>query len=166
MEPGSILVTLAIALLAASYIARPLVTRRSVAVSDAERRLSALQAERDQVLDMLRDVDMDFTMGKISPDDYQAQRADLMVRGASILRAIDESEGAAKAHPFARGEGTDQETEQLEAELEAAVKRLRSREPQAVEEDGYCGRCGEAVKAGDRFCFHCGAPLGVQEAAG
>ncbi len=148
MDLGSILIILALVLLAAAFIARPLAEHKSASIAEGDRRLSTLQAERDRVLDTLQESDMDYTMGKVLEEDYQIQRASLLARGAEILKAIDKMEAVA----------VESSSEMdLEAELEAAVARLRS--VQRGTSGGFCGACGGAVVASDSFCSHCGASL-------
>ena len=50
-----------------------------------------------------------------------------------------------------------------EAELEAAVRQLRRRQPDGKAHDQFCGRCGAALQAGDRFCANCGEPVPAAE---
>lgn len=148
MDLGSILIILALALLAAAFIARPLVEHKGASIAEEDRRLSTFQAERDRVLDALQELDSDHAMKKIMPGDYQIQRATLLARGAEILKAIDKMEAVA----------VESSSEMdLEAELEVAVARLRR--VRRGTSGGFCGACGGAVVAGDSFCSHCGASL-------
>ncbi len=148
MDLGSLLVILALGLMAVVFIAQPLTGKRGLGVKEEERHLSELLAERDRVLTTLQDLDMDFAMGKVLQDDYQAQRGTLLSHGAEVLKAIDELRGTV-------GEFVP-ETD-LEVEIETAVARLRRGEDQA--HVGTCGSCGREVIVGDRFCVHCGASL-------
>jgi hypothetical protein len=135
-----------------AYIARPLLREREVEVSEKRQELSVLEAERDRILSALQELELDSTMGKIPPDDYQASRQEWMVRGARVLRQIDEITLSAPLHMAERR--SDRE---MEMELESAVARLRGEQGEAV--GGFCGQCGEPLVAGDRFCSHCGAPV-------
>lgn len=148
MDLGSLLVILALGVVAAVFIAQPLMGSRGLGVTKEERRLSELQAERDRVLTTLQDLDMDHAMEKVLQEDYQAQRGALVSRGAEILRAIDEISGTVSE--------VIPETD-LDVEIETAVARLRRGEDQ--ESGGTCSSCGREVVAGDRFCVHCGASL-------
>ena len=47
-------------------------------------------AERDRVLNSLQELDFDFKLGKIPDEDYPTQRANLLKKGADILRKIDD----------------------------------------------------------------------------
>jgi hypothetical protein len=156
MDLGSLFVILALFAVAAAYIARPLIEGHGSEISSRERRISALKAERDQVLDSILEAEMDQVMGKLSEEDFQAQRALLVSRGAELLRELAELEGktaeTAAAPVEAAGGAWD---------LEEEVKRLRRSAP--AQSPGFCGQCGKPVEVGDRFCAHCGASLVTEQ---
>jgi hypothetical protein len=153
MDLGSILIILALTLVTVFFIGRPFLSGVGMEVTEMSRRLSALLAERDRVLTGLEELDMDHAMGKVLQEDYLAQRGSLVSRGAEVLRVIDELQES--------DAGSASETV-LEAEIEAEIARLRGRR---VETDsGFCGSCGGAVVAGDRYCTHCGELLHSEEA--
>jgi hypothetical protein len=150
MDAGSILVVLALTLLVGVFVARPIVEGRGTMVSAPDRRLSALKAELEQVVALIQEMDMDQAMDKIQPEDYACGRADLVSRGAALMREIDglDSSPAASRAPAAAA---------TEAEIEAEVSRLRGRTEAAP--GMFCAQCGRQAQAGDRFCVHCGSPL-------
>jgi hypothetical protein len=174
MDIGSILLILGLFILVIMFIARPLVERRAVAVSAEEHELSALLADRDRILNTLQEMDFDHLLGKIPEEDYPAQRAAYMQRGAEILRKIDEYQAAGQVAPAedrleaaiaarrqalqpvaARPNGNgipvpDDELEQIIA------SRRRTRQEKA---GGFCPKCGGPVLQSDRFCPKCGTPL-------
>ena len=51
--------------------------------------LAQLQAEHEAVLISVRDLDFDYQTGKLTEDEYLAQRERLMQRGVEILKQID-----------------------------------------------------------------------------
>lgn len=159
MDIGSFLIGLALAILTGAYITRPLVERRGLSLSEAERRLSTLHAERDRVLASMEELETDHAMGKILPEDYQQQRNEWVRRGADILRAIDGYREAPAVDDLVIFSA-----DTIEAELEAAVARLRSDRSEGA--DGFCGTCGEEIVAGDRFCTHCGVSVTLEEIEG
>ncbi len=150
MDLGSLLIVAAIAVLAIAFVVRPLASGGQPAMSEEERRDSALQAAHDQVLAALVEMDADYAMGKIEAEDYRRDRAVLLARGAQVLREIDQ------ARPTASPDGRDEE-----AEVEARVARLRA---DRVPGDAFCGQCGSRLQAGDRFCIRCGTPVSTVEA--
>jgi hypothetical protein len=168
MDIGSILLIVALGLLVAAYIARPLLADHSSAVSEREHRLSALLAERDRLLDALLELDFDNQMGKVPEDLYPEQRAGLMERAAAVLKEVDalEPEAAAESRAGAA------ESDPLEAMIarrraemkkgRAAGKSARKSGAVAARTGGarFCHACGKPIQPGDRFCPNCGAALG------
>lgn len=147
MDLGSILIMTGLALLVVAFLARPLVERRASAVMADEHQLSALQAERDKILTMIREFEMDQAMGKIGVDDFQTQRAALVARGSFVLREIDALAGVPQTAA----------SDDLDAAIEAAVASRRgSSSPNGA---GFCSRCGQPLQRSDRFCARCGAPV-------
>ena len=150
MDIGSLLVMIALGVLAAVFIGRPLFEGTAPAAGEHELTLSAKKAELEHVLGLIQDLDMDHAMAKVLPEDYRAARPELVQRGAALMREIDGLEGKNGRRPI-------QEQPGLEAAIEAEVARLRGGAGAAP--GGFCGRCGQQSLAGDRFCIHCGAPL-------
>lgn len=144
MELAALLVILALALVAAAFIGRPLREGSAREPDERERRLSALRAEQDQTLALLDELDMDYAMGRVEPEDYQASRAARIRRGAALLREIDELSAEAPPADVARGSPA------MASDLEARVARLRA------QAGGFCGNCGSPLVVGDLFCARCG----------
>ena len=157
MEIGAILFSLAMILLVAAYVLQPLSSSERSGYRDTSRELSALQAERDRVLDSIQEIEMDHSMGKVSEEDYQHQRGSLVLEGAGILRHIDELQ-------------SDGAPDESAMELEAAVAQLRGKssvsgsQRNEDEANPECPTCGQSNYHGDRFCSNCGATLEEQVA--
>jgi hypothetical protein len=158
MDIGSLLIVLAIVVLGGAYVVWPLLRREGLPRPGEPKQLSSLEAERDRILAVISEMDMDYAMGKIEAQDFEMQRADLMRRGAEILRKIDawgEAPGSALTpRQTMRGHVAEEE---LDARLEQEVARLR--QSMAQREAGRCPQCGQEVLAGDLFCSHCGRRL-------
>lgn len=184
MDIGSLLLILGLLLLVALFIARPLLEKQSVAVSQEEHELSAMLAERDRLLNSLQELDFDYALGKIPEEEYPAQRSMLVQRGVEILRKLDELQGISAAQ------------EDVDVRLEAAIAARRadaslvqvavagngastmrgaainagpdddleaiiaSRRRQRKEKSaGFCPQCGGPVQKSDRFCPKCGTKV-------
>jgi hypothetical protein len=170
----ALFLTLAVALLAALFITRPLSSRRAAteklvrpAAEEAEIQRSSLLAERDRVLTALQDLEFDHTLGKIPDEEYPRQRADLLVAGAEALRQLDALSGqevAASAEDRVeaavaarRADAAVRQPSPAEDEIEAQVAaHRRARQEKA---GGFCPKCGRPVTKSDRFCSRCGAAL-------
>ncbi len=122
MELGSIFLFLALLVLVALFVSRPLFggDRAEKAPKPAsddyaqpDRLRSTLLAERDRILGALQELDFDFTLGKIPEDDYPSQRKILLRQGADVLRQLDAMT-------------SDARVEDAEARLEAAIAARRA----------------------------------------
>ena len=157
MDLGSILVILALLVLVAGFLARPILEKRGVSVTEKSRKISELQAMRDQILMVLQELDMDHAMGKVPKEDYEAERPGLVAHGAEILRALDELGCLVSELVISK----DQGEEALDAMIEEEIlhRRKSSNEPSGE----FCAQCGNQMQAGDRFCVSCGAKVEVVE---
>ncbi len=61
---------------------------RAVIEAQADRR-EALLEERDAIYTAIRELDLDHQTGKITDEDYQARREQLVQQGVQVLKAID-----------------------------------------------------------------------------
>ena len=169
MDLSAILLLIAVLLGVGLYLAAPLIfdsTRRSVNAETSE--ISALMAERDRVINSLQELDFDFKLGKIPDEDYPAQRAELLKKGADVLRKLDSLqppaisddeverriERAAAARRADAGVTTEPVTDdEIESMLAARRKQRKSKSA------GFCPKCGKAVLVSDQFCPNCGKAL-------
>jgi hypothetical protein len=94
IEPVSIeglIASLVLIGLAALYIALPLLRSDKRKMSDAslQKQSERLLVYYERVLTNLRDLDEDHLTGKITVDEYQAEREEWMQRGVQVLKALD-----------------------------------------------------------------------------
>ncbi|MBN2147657.1 MAG: zinc-ribbon domain-containing protein [Anaerolineales bacterium] len=189
MDIGSIFVLLGLVVLVALYILRPFIEQpiagarkqrgaALLAADQQEHQLSALLAERDQVLNTLQELDFDHLLGKIPEEDYPLQRAAFVQRGAAILRKLDDLQASAagsapcdKVEAAIAARRVKQAPQPIvdnsppmvnsapasEDTLEAMIA-MRRRKRQG-KTGGFCPKCGRPVQQGDRFCHNCGTPL-------
>jgi len=137
MDIGSIFLILTLALLVGLFVGRPFFVRNAggrstlhgsvgttehapyAAITQEERTLSMLLAEKDGLIISLQELDFDHTLSKIPEADYPMQRAFLLQRGVDILRKIDASHGTSELAP------SDTPAEAAEERLEAAIATRR-----------------------------------------
>ncbi len=74
-----------IAALAGIYLVRPAFRRQAIPASDPR---ASLDAGRAAVLRALHDLDLDWATGKLSDEDYRAQRAALESDAAALTRRL------------------------------------------------------------------------------
>ena len=151
MTVGAVLLGLAILLLVLAYLVRPLVWDSQMGQPRLSREQSSLLAERERVLSLLEELEMDREMAKLSAEDYQAERAQWLQVGAGILRRLDEM--GVQADPL-----PDQPAAQAESVLEAQVQAMRHR-LESAPDSRFCPACGAPVDAGDAYCTACGTAL-------
>ncbi|MFN8388098.1 MAG: zinc-ribbon domain-containing protein [Anaerolineales bacterium] len=152
MDIVALLLTLAVLILVGAYLYAPFLRGYGKRVTDEERELSALLAERERVLDSLQELDFDFKLGKIPEGEYPGQRASLLQKGADILRKID---ALSVEHP--REAAKTSGNELTDAQIEAMISKRRAERKGTFE--GFCPKCGKPVMANDRFCPSCGKSL-------
>jgi NADH pyrophosphatase NudC (nudix superfamily) len=167
MDINALFFTLAILVFVGMYLYMPLVEGRARRVTEEEHELSTLMAERDRVLNSLQELDFDFKLGKIPSEDYPVQRANLLQKGADILKKLDELtpdntqletetqiERAITERPAVI---TSTKRELSDDDLESMIAaRHRTRKEKSA---GFCPKCGKPVLVSDRFCPACGKAL-------
>ena len=173
MELTAIFFSLAVLILVGMYLYAPFMERRARRVTEEEHELSALMAERDRVINSLQELDFDFKLGKIPSEDYPLQRANLLQKGADILRKMDElttantqfdtdarieraiTERRSDSVPVEGASDTKRGVTDDDLESMIAARHRTRKEKSA----GFCPNCGKPVMVSDRFCPACGKAL-------
>lgn len=176
MTIGAILIGLALIVLVGLFIAQPLLMPAERPSRRTRSRRQMLLAQKEALLEEVRALDFDFDTGKIPPEAYEPQRAELVAAAAAVLQELDNLEPATavSAPSPAADSATSDAIEQAIArrrqaatdEIELAVAQRRSR-PAATPANGqarFCPDCGRPVDAGDKFCAACGHRLTVKTA--
>jgi len=106
-------------LVAATHlVTRPFLLRTVELAEEPE--IPALALEKDRLVELIRDLDMDFATGKLNESDYRRLRARDAAEAASLLRTLAEQEAAEQASA-AQAPGADQELERRIAARRAAL---------------------------------------------
>jgi hypothetical protein len=179
MDIGAIFFTLAVITLVGMYVGQPFIQRRGRRASQEDHQLSALMAEYDRAVNTLQELDFDHSLGKVPAEDYPQQRAEMLTKGADLLRKLDALAPTPLSSPpkEARGE------RDAESRMEAAVASRRAdaalnRAPTSLLDDdelesliashrkahkdksaGFCSKCGKPIMVSDRFCPSCGKAI-------
>lgn len=127
-------VVIGAALLAALFLAAPLLRRDTRLVSSIAPGESA-RREREALYESIRDLDHDFETGKISPDDHAQMRGDLRHRAVALLQA------------------------EREAEPQTPQASPHAAETQPARAKDTCPACHAPVGSEARFCAQCGRSL-------
>ena len=154
MNIGAFLAGIALLVVVAAYVARPLFEGSSsqgqTRGGDVDSR-AQLTARRDAIYALIRELDGDYQTGKINDEDYRAQRKHYVAEGVAMLQQLDalSSRDSRVA---------------LETEIEAQVLALRQVEPAPVgmnhgPASRFCTQCGHPADPEDRYCGNCGTAL-------
>lgn len=182
---GSLFLVLALAVLVALFVARPFLRRANAAqkylqpeAQQREHERSALLAERDRVLEALQELDFDYALGKVPEEEYPAMRAELLRKGAGVLRQLDAIESEGEVQLAAAEDRIEAAVAARRADVQRAARAARQAEPVAEPAlaEGRSGGNGHAravdeleelIAARKRarqesaagFCPRCGKPV-------
>ena len=131
MQISALLIGLALLGGALLYVTLPFRQKPSKVGNSSD--ASQSEGRREEILLAIRDLDFDFKTGKVSEEDYQSLRAQLMSEAARYM----ESE------------------QKQDDQLEALIQSRRNAQPK----QDFCPSCGKKIHAGDLFCSSCGTKL-------
>jgi predicted nucleic acid-binding Zn ribbon protein len=116
---------------------------------------------REATLSALRDLDFDFKTGKVSEEDYQPLRAQLLAEAARYLESEEKEEQQLEELIRARRAGQQGalKCEHCDAPIQAD-QRFCARCGAAVE-NALCPSCGKKIQTGDLFCSSCGSKIQI-----
>ncbi len=159
MDIAALFITFAVLILVGAYLYAPFLKGYGKRVTQEEHELSALLAERDRVLNTLQELDFDFKLGKIPAEEYPAQRASLLQKGADILRKMDDvtAKVESQREEVKTSKKSAGKKKVSDEALEAMISSRRRERKNRF--DGFCPKCGKPVVATDRFCPSCGKGL-------
>lgn len=183
MDFGALFFTLAILTLVGMYVGQPYIQRRGRRATQEEHDASALLAEYDRAVNTLQELDFDNALGKVPAEDYPRQRAELLAKGAELLRQLDALPVfSTPSGTHLNGKGERTRGQDAESRMEAAVASRRAdasvnRMASVLDDDelesmissrrkarkekaaGFCPKCGKPILVSDRFCPSCGKAI-------
>lgn len=135
ISTGSLLLGIALLLVVGLVVIRPLLSPSAdeanfAHAADPVTRRQALEAQKDALLEQIRDLDFDRETGKVPEDKYQKRRTELTAEAADIFRQLDDLAAAANGARPTGDRAVDDEIivdEVIVDEIEAAVARRRKR---------------------------------------
>jgi hypothetical protein len=175
MDIGSIFLILALAIPVVIFIGRPLFDLVPSSRQPARQAISALLAERDQLVAAIQELDDDFNLDKIPAENYSSQHLGLLKKGADVLRQIDTYQSSTAS--TAAEERLEDAIQKHRLSLDVNHTRKNGNAVPPVPDDdleqkiatrrrtmqgkagGFCPKCGRPIQVSDRFCSHCGATL-------
>lgn len=164
MELGTIFLLLGVLVIVVLFVAQPF-GEHWRAKEQSGQEISVLQANRENALNGLQELESDYKLGKVPEQEYSIQRANLLKQGAEILRRLDEIQTAQPAQPVEQikplakvSPSKPMADEDLE---ELIAKRRAARQQKAA---GFCPKCGKPIVITDRFCPACGRAVNIKQA--
>lgn len=171
MEIGAIFFALAVVTLVGMYVGQPYIQHRGRRATQEDHEYSTLMADYDRAVNTLQELDFDNALGKVPEDDYPRQRAELLAKGADLLRKLDtfrpqekKASRDAKSRMEAavasrRADSSDERSVTVldDDDLESMISaRRKTRKEKSA---GFCPKCGKPVQVSDRFCPSCGKAI-------
>ncbi|MFQ5817692.1 MAG: zinc ribbon domain-containing protein [Terriglobia bacterium] len=123
-----------------------------VVSSPGEREMAFLQERKEVVYENLRDLQMEYRMGKLSDKDYQQLKEHYQEQLAGLLHGLDQLRRGGervvrpRPAPFLR-------------QPPGKTGASSDKESSAGPGPGECPQCGEQNPPGNRFCGTCGTRL-------
>lgn len=128
-------------------LAYPLYRTGGRALSPSGSPSGDLLAQRDGLYATLRDLDLDFELGKLDAADYRERRERYLTRASVVLQELD-----SKATPVTESLLSDE----IEHEVAALRRPMQAPPDKAVL---ACPNCGRVYNEGDLYCARCGHTL-------
>lgn len=129
MEPGAILIGGAILVVAVLYVINPVVYERKKQPEKADALKKDRKGRQKEALAAIRDLDFDFQTGKVTQEDYETLRAQLVLQAAEYIQT------------------KKQENEKIEEMIRSRLQRVKS--------SVKCEKCGGDIGPQDLFCPTC-----------
>ena len=161
-----------IAIGAAVFVVLPFFKRKFERVSHEvgsrnpiEEELRRLNSEKESVYSALKEIDFDYSTGKLSKEDYDELENKYKTQAVALLKEIDSLGGKSyildldkeiekEIRTIRRTKTEPTDDEEIEKEI------LNARQFRVLEDSRLiCSVCGNEYKSDDRFCSKCGARL-------
>ena len=169
MNLGAIFIGIAILVIAVPYVMNPLVNERRKQPVKATLLKKDGKGQQKDALVAIRDLDFDFQTGKVTREDYETLRAQLVLEAAEYLQTKMEEDEKIEALIRARLQTVKQSVkcEKCGGEIRpfdhfcpaCGVTAKNQTAPNEPVPQIACPGCGKSVKDGDLFCTGCGMKL-------
>jgi len=140
----------------------------NISEDPAVQKLKTLENQKDTLYSAIKDIEFDFSLGKLSAEDFQELNTKYKIEAAGVLKEID-SLSANNEKEFLDSKDSKIEQEilsyrksrgpnvSLENELEREIAAFRTANKTAGR--FVCSGCGAQYGAEDVFCSKCGVKL-------
>lgn len=174
MNIGAIFIGIALLVLAIPFVANPFLEGRkskykSGAVQNMAAKMIDVSKQRETTLLALRDLDFDYRTGKVTEEDYNNLRAQLVIEAASFIEEAEQvKEDPIESRIRSRKEATNKNLVHAKVSQDSTKCRQCGGDLRPI--DQFCPSCGTAVyfkcpscgkvaPVGDLFCSSCGSSI-------
>ncbi len=153
-----ILIGVILAIAAVFIVTTPL-RQSAIVSSEDETKVADLLTQRDAAYQVLRDLDSDFQVGKLSEDDYRPMRVQALAHAAEIVAQLDAYQKSRVSVPSPTSQVTSSKSRSRKSQF-------ANSHPERVEgrnSDAFCPKCSAPYAPDDAFCRKCGRSLQIVE---
>lgn len=149
-----------------AFLISPLLDDPRRRFSGKKQHIDDLQKRKDFLYSAIRELNIDYNMGKLSADDHKQLQAEYMAEASSVLDQLEHS-GNGKQHVTALIEQAvldirkDRAPSPASTSADTAPQPVAPPEPAADEEQAACDACGTDNEPDAKFCIECGTALQV-----
>jgi len=150
MNTGAILTGLALLVAAIPFVVSPFLRdgRRKSRWAAPEK--GDPEKRKTETLLALGDLDFDFRTGKVTQEDYELLRAQLVAEAGSLIETVRQERD--EVNKLIQAPTVRQEKDEIEKLIQARRDIIRK--------DETCAHCGRSVQPLDQYCLGCGTALG------
>jgi len=142
-----LIIVAAVSLLILYPLFRPSIRSSQGSLLKSNGHTAEVEEEREMAITSLRELELEYQMGKLSEEDYSELRGQYRRRAIALLKAAD-----------AGAEGIDSD---IEAEVQRLRRALAGNGSIAPKSGAVCMYCERPVGSKDKYCPNCGKPLAV-----
>jgi RNA polymerase subunit RPABC4/transcription elongation factor Spt4 len=150
MNTGAILTGLALLVVAIPFVFSPFLRNERRKSRLAPRQNVDLEKRKTDALLALSDLDFDYRTGKVTQEDYEILRAQLVTEAGSLIETVRQEREEIEKRNLAQT--IRQEKDEIE-------KLIRARQ-EIIRKDKICAHCGRALRPLNQYCPGCGTALG------
>lgn len=143
-----------------AFLISPLLDDSQQRLQDQRQHTDDLLKRKDYLYTSIRELNIDYNMGKLSAEDHKQLQSEYMVEASGVLDKLEHT-GNGKQHITVLIEQAVLDIRQQRAKTHPVSKPSTTVEPQPVTdtEQISCDVCGTDNEADVNFCIDCGASL-------
>ena len=150
MNTGAILAGLALLVAAIPFVISPFLRDERRKSRPVSRQKVDIEKRKTEALRALSELDFDYRTGKVTQEDYEILRLQLVAEVGSLIETVRQEKDESKK--LIQAQVIKQEKDDLEKLIHARRETFRK--------DETCAHCGRRIQALDQYCPGCGTALG------